>query len=664
MNWHTRFSSPASTLLAPTHRYYQAPSHHISSLIFNYKFLIFSILFFSLLYSSPVHAFIKEYGKEKIVQYEKYGHFEGIGTEQYHYVMTDRKGLGEAQGEGIYPNTWSLYKDKGFLRARERGLLEGNQWDYVQSDDNALCFYKWAISFAAQPGMRQFFIARALEREGLIEQALKAYYAIVVFFPSTTAQTYWHTPWYVGQSALDKIYFLCKTHPEIPYELVGARIYVNHKFDNDTVNDVFIVSPGKFIPRSDTKNSTPPPLTKITVQHYGQRFTLVQYTNKHWQLFVDNKPFIVKGCAYEPTMVGQSPDKGTLQDWMTMDTNRNGIPDTPFETFVDENENNQQDADETTVGDFQLMQNMGVNTIRIYHHTQHNPDDAKKILRTLYKKHGIMTMMGDCLGMYALGSNALWYEGTDYTNPLHCKNMMASVEKMVLAYKDEPFLLMWILGNENVYGTVGIENKVGGTGCKGGAQAAAYFTFVEKAAKRIKELDPNHPIAIANGDTLHFDLCAQYCPSIDIFGCNAYRGSDGFGISFWDEIANTYSIPVLITEYGCPAFHSSKDEKTAANFQRIYHQNAWEDIVNNTAGKGRGIAIGGIIFEWLDEWWKAYFPAYHDYTGQWAGPFPDGWMYEEWLGICSQGNGRKSPFLRQPRETYLYYKKTWNEHTN
>jgi beta-glucuronidase len=63
----------------------------------------------------------------------------------------------------------------------------------------------------------------------------------------------------------------------------------------------------------------------------------------------------------------------------------------------------------------------------------------------------------------------------------------------------------------------------------------------------------------------------------------------------------------------------------------------------------------------LDEWWKAgpppaFDPARHDTIGQFKGPFPDGWSYEEWYGIVSQGDGRHSPFLRQLRPAYYVFK--------
>jgi len=36
-------------------------------------------------------------------------------------------------------------------------------------------------------------------------------------------------------------------------------------------------------------------------------------------------------------------------------------------------------------------------------------------------------------------------------------------------------------------------------------------------------------------------------------------------------------------------------------------------------------------------------------------------MHEEWLGLCSQGDGNLSPFIRQLRTAYFAYKNMWTQ---
>ena len=77
-----------------------------------------------------------------------------------------------------------------------------------------------------------------------------------------------------------------------------------------------------------------------------------------------------------PTKVGQSPDDGTLVDWMQEDDNHNGIIDAPYEAWVDKYGDGKRHADEPVVGDFQLMKEMGVNTLRFYYQASMKSDKA------------------------------------------------------------------------------------------------------------------------------------------------------------------------------------------------------------------------------------------------------------------------------------------------
>jgi len=602
-------------------------------------------------------------GKEDFVDYAKYGEFQNVGTKDYKYVIKEQEDLIMAVGEGIHPNTSSVRWDPEFKKAQKEKRLAGSHWDFVQSPDLQAAFLKWSL--APEPkGVKLFYTGLILEKSGLIKHAIKCYYAIVVHFPGSYGWTYWHTPWYVGQAAIAKIHHLLRRNPEFGYKLVDADISVINGFDHDLSNDIVVTSPGRFVRikgcstkklsimqrirrlLSKKKKAVEElPATKRRLG--GGKVNLVQYETGDWQLFVDNKPYTIKAVTYAPTKIGQSPDEGTLGNWMEEDFNENGLVDGPYDAFVDKNGNGEQDADEEAVGDFQLMKEMGVNTIRLYHHPL---KVNKKLMRELYEKFGIMVIMGDFMGKYALGSGAPWYPGTDYNNEEHKKNMMESVIQMVKEFKDEPYILFWLLGNENVYGIA----------CNADKEPAAFFGFANEVAKEIKAIDPDHPVAICSGDVLFLDQYGKHAPDIDIFGTNAYRGDYGFG-SFWKQVKEQTDRPAFITEYGCPAYAEGKGLMDAEEAQAEYHRGTWEDIENNMAFKsGAGNSIGGVVFEWLDEWWKAYEPASHDTKGLFTGPFPDGFMHEEWLGVCGQGEGGLSPYLRHLRQAYHLYKKMWN----
>lgn len=597
-------------------------------------------------------------GKEDFVDYEKYGVFENAGTKDYKYAVKDQEGLIAAVGEGIYPNTGSVRWDPEFKKAQQEKRLtvknlEPEQkrlehWYFVHSPDLEAAFLKWATAPEPQ-GVKLFYTALILEKSGLIKHALKCYYAIVVHFPGSYGKTYWDTPWYVGQAAIAKINFLLRKNPQIGYKLQDADIKIINGYDNNLANDIVITNPGKFVKVGILEKLKPKPntdLLSIKKRSGKGNVRVIQYETGDWQLMVDNKPYTIRGITYAPTKVGQSPDDGTMTNWMYDDFNQNGLIDGPYDTFVDKNRNNLQDNNEQAIGDFKLMKDMGVNTIRIYH----QPFEVnKELLRDLYDTYGIRVIMGDFLGKYALGSGAPWNPGTDYNNEEHRKNMLDSVAKMVNEFKDEPYILFWLLGNENVYGVA----------CNADKDPDTFFKFANEVAQQIKLLDPEHPVAICSGDILYLDKFGQKAPDIDIFGTNAYRGDYGFGF-LWRQVKNEADKPVFITEFGCPAFAEGKSDEEAEALQAEYLQNSWEDIEGNSAfNAGAGNSIGGVVFEWLDEWWKAYEPARHDTKGLWIGPFPDGFMHEEWLGVSGQGDGKLSPFLRQLRKSYYMYKEIW-----
>ncbi len=615
--------------------------------------IIFCLCIGSIAWAKPDFTLFDS-GAEGIVDYARYGTFEGIGTDKYKYVIKDKKGLAKAVGEGIYPNNKTVLQDSQYQKFLSEGKLEGSHWSFLGSKAQAN-FYKWTTA-PESPAVKLFYIAQNLERAGLYKQAIKAYYALIIHFPRSASWAQEKTfVWYLAPVALDSIKDICKKHPEVELKLVEAEIKIKTLDDTKVGNDLVTVNPGKLIKyarkqreKEKVENGKLDEGTEGEKRKKGKkerRVEVKKFTNGHWQLRVKSKPYIIKGITYGSTPVGQSAELGTQEDWTLMDHNKNGKIDGPYDSWVDKNKNNEKDEDENIVGDFQLLKEMGCNTIRIYHSAGN-----KKLLRKLYKDFGIMCLMGDFMGMYGVGSRRGF---TDYTNPEQCTDILYSLEKKVLEFKDEPYLLLWVLGNENNYG-VGNNYKDNPT---------AYYQFVNQAAEMIHRLDSEHPVAVCMGDEGDLDLFAAHCPAVDIFGCNAYRGARGFG-GLWERVKEICDKPVIITEYGCPSYYEGKKQDFAEKEQAKYLAGCWEDIVLNLAGSEAGNALGGVLYEWIDEWWLSgtgYDPKVHDTASRSSGPFPDGWGHSEWFGISSQGDGTKSPFMRQLRETYYVYKKLWNE---
>lgn len=378
---------------------------------------------------------------------------------------------------------------------------------------------------------------------------------------------------------------------------------------------------------------------------------LAQLTNGAWTLLVGGKPYVVRAIEYGVDKIGTMPP--LMNQWMKDDDNQNGKPDGPYDSWVDSNGNGKQDPNEPTKGDFALLRDMGCNTIRIYH-----PDNLNKdVLRDLTKTYGIRVIMGNFLGAYGLGSGASATEGTDYTDTNQRQKMLEGVKAMVQEHKNEPYVLIWMLGNENDVEGSKDNSTFNNTNAR--SEPEAYAKFVNEVAEWIHENDPNHPVGVCNATNALLPYYKKYSPALDIIGMNSYAGGYGFG-SLWSRIKNQVDRPVLITEFGADAYDQKKgavDEDAQAR----YHSGCWRDIMNNSySGNGAGNALGGVVFQWIDKWWYSGSSSEQDTTlGAWAGAAPDGWYNNEWLGITSFGTKDSPPTLRHLRAAYRAYQEMW-----
>lgn len=398
-----------------------------------------------------------------------------------------------------------------------------------------------------------------------------------------------------------------------------------------------------------------------------------------WQLLVDNKPYFIKGVVFSPVKIGEDPGAATMRDWMDYDDDHNGRNDAAFQSWLDKNHNNHKDKNESKVGDFQLLKDLGANTIRLYHVASNNSilgniykSDSgtalqfdrpvnKDLLRKLYKDYGIRVIVGNFLGSWTIGSGASWDEGTDYGNQTHRENIKKSVRAMVLDNKDELYVLMWELGNEN--------NIADWSHCNAKQKPQDYATLIGELARMIHQLDPNHPVAVSMGDggianQDFFKLFAQYAPEVDVVAYNSYRGKYGFG-NLWKEVKLYFDRPVFIAEFGAAAYNKKKGEDQ--DWQDEYIRGSWRDIVQNSteyydsnaSHKGAGNSIGGTIFDWLDRWYMDGSPSTHN-PGSNPWNSPDGIDHEEWFGIMSMGDG-SDWLMRQDRKICTYLKENWNK---
>lgn len=365
--------------------------------------------------------------------------------------------------------------------------------------------------------------------------------------------------------------------------------------------------------------------------------SIVKVTNVagKWQLRVNGQPYIVKAVNYDSWRVGTCND--SWKNHLALNPNES-------DAWVDTNKNNIQDANEPSVGDFEIMRSLGVNAIRDFQNGNQSYADYTKfkpIFQAMYDTYGIMVIMNSFFGMYGVGGANY---PVNYGNAADRASIMRSVTNVVRAYKDEPYILMWVLGNENNYNV----------GCNA-ANNPSYGTLLQEVALAIKSIDPNHPVANCDGDMGNINI-TKTAPALDIFGLNCYRGRTGFGNVF-STTKSQFDRPVLFLEYGGPweQDHEIPNWDWWGNwveFEKIQvatHSNCWSQIISESyLGTGvSGNAIGGTVAHYVDRWGEhgACNVQNNGDNG----------------GLFGQGNGTQSPHMRVWRNVCTYYKRVWTD---
>jgi hypothetical protein len=309
-----------------------------------------------------------------------------------------------------------------------------------------------------------------------------------------------------------------------------------------------------------------------------------------------------------------------------------------------------------------LLQNMGVNSIRVY------TGIPKKWIEYIHTNYGIYTMLNHSFGRYGLTLDGVWTPNTEYSNEKTRKLLLEEVTQMATDYKDTKGFLLFLLGNENNYGLFwdGAETEnIPIKDRKSTIRAREMYKLFNEAAVAMKSIDSNHPIALCNGDLLFLDLIAEECKDVDIFGTNVYRGVS-FGDLF-ERVKKEYGKPVLFTEFGADAFNvitNQEDQKS----QAYYLKGNWKEIYENAAGLGKaGNSLGGYTFQFSDGWWKfgqTKNLEIHDNNASWSnGGYQKDYnegennMNEEWFGICAKGpTNEKGLYQLFPRASYYLLK--------
>ncbi|MEZ4472836.1 MAG: glycoside hydrolase family 2 TIM barrel-domain containing protein [bacterium] len=356
-----------------------------------------------------------------------------------------------------------------------------------------------------------------------------------------------------------------------------------------------------------------------------------------WRLLVDGRPTMVFGMNWDYIPIGQN------YAWVLWNQ-----PDDVIE--------------EALQGEMALLKSMGINAIRQY------PDIPPRWVEWIFDRYGIFTIVNHTAGRYGFQVQGTWVAHTDYADPAMRAAIIADVDAMVARYRGTRGLLMYLLGNENNYGLSWTSFEAENLPTDEVKNGEPLYTLLGELATRIKAADPGHPTALANGDLGYLALIAKHCQAIDIMGSNVYRGASSRDL--FDRVAAELDRPFLYSEFGADAY-DAKRKREADVEQAGYLRAQWQEIYEQSAGKGKsGVAIGGLIFQWSDGWWKhgqSLRLDEHDTTASWAtGAYPHDFvegehnMNEEWFGIAAKDRPDvRGVFSVRPRTAYYLLKEAF-----
>jgi len=292
------------------------------------------------------------------------------------------------------------------------------------------------------------------------------------------------------------------------------------------------------------------------------------------QLHTSDGPYFIKGVCYHPVNAGSSTRS--------------------FDSLT---------------SDLQLMQDMGVNTIRVY-----EPIRSKEVLDEIGEA-GLKVIIGfgyNQNGIFDMASGSF----IDY----------------VKEFKNHPAILMWELGNEYNYHPEWFGDSI-----------HVWYQTLGEGAKAIHQEDPGHPVSTAHGEVPDSTLLAQMT-EIDVWGLNVYRWDVSYTAAI--DFAKLSDKPMYFSELGADSFmtaaKSGYDEGENQRAQADATRNLLEPIFSDSCD-----AAGAAIFSFTDGWWKAGEPNQQD-VGGWAPgssgvPF-DGTANEEYWGLVDIHRNPKEAF--------------------
>ena len=345
------------------------------------------------------------------------------------------------------------------------------------------------------------------------------------------------------------------------------------------------------------------------------------------KIFVNGKPFTIRGVGYAPTPIGGDPETAPPHgDYFT--------------------------SDHSTIynRDLPLLRYMGANTIRLWGWKYDG--DHSDFLDAAYNS--------GTRPIYVIVS--YWLDASrDISDPTVRETIKAEFTQMVTIHKSHPAVLMWAIGNElNAPWMFGDSDDL--------------FSLIDEMAQaaHAEEGYNYHPVTTPLADINLISTIANRdpeVPNLDVWSVQVYRGSS-FGTLFSDYAAVSQK-PLVITEYGIDAYddqNGDEYENIGTPYQATYAESLWNEIAANS-----DVCSGGSIMAYSDEWWKGKHgqtdsshsscpdsnPTIHSACGYVNSAHPDAYANEEWWGIMRTADNGVNPDVMQPRAVYYTLQSLW-----
>ena len=191
------------------------------------------------------------------------------------------------------------------------------------------------------------------------------------------------------------------------------------------------------------------------------------------------------------------------------------------------------------------------------------------------REHGLKVALGFWLGHER--------HGFDYGDADALAAQKAMVREGVLRHRNDPAVLMWVLGNEMEGFDAGDDPRI--------------WDHVQELAAMVKRLDPTRPTMTVTAEIGGKRVeMVNRCPDIDIHGINSYAGGPSIPQRYREAGGRK---PYLLSEFGPGGTwevgrtsFGAAPELTSTQKADVYRR-VWETVV-----EGDPLCLGGYAFTW------------------------------------------------------------------